>query len=155
MEKWRFRVNHNPKTISKNLASALEAVNGLVFNMKVDKNNIITFKMRKRILYAWYLIFLNSIIVHGRLLETNTANETDVEIYFNQHFLWKLVIFTHMILGLGCLITITSGVSNRAYLYVLGGILLILGIVLWFTVQNKYKKDVEEYKKMISKIMEI
>ncbi|TXE15390.1 DUF423 domain-containing protein, partial [Psychroflexus gondwanensis] len=33
MKKWNFKVESSPKEISKNIESALESVNGLVFNM--------------------------------------------------------------------------------------------------------------------------
>ncbi len=155
MKKWSFKVKSNPKEISKNIESALGSVDGFVFNMNPDKNNSITFKMRKRILYAWYLPFLNSIVVNGKLSKKDTKNETDVEISFNQHFLWKLVIFTDMFVGLGFLITVISGKNSSASMYLIGTIFLAVGILLWIRVQKKYERNIQEYKTLISEILEI
>ncbi|WP_291865070.1 DUF423 domain-containing protein [Maribacter sp.] len=155
MKKWNLKVKSNPQEISQNLESALKSVDGLVFNMNHDKKKSIKFKMRKRIQYAWYLIYINSIIVNGKLSKTDVENETDVKILFSQHFLWKLVIFTHILLGLGFLITIISGKSSSTSTYLLGAGILALGVLLWIMVQKKYEKNVQEYKTLISKILEI
>ena len=153
MKKWNFKVKSNPEEVGKNLKSALGSVNGLVFNMHHDKKDSISFKMRKQILYAWYLVFLNSIIVNGKLSKAGINNETDVEISFNQHFLWKLVIFTHMFVGLGFLFAIISGKSNSSSMYLLGAIILAAGIFLWIMVRKKYEKNVREYKALIAGIL--
>jgi Flp pilus assembly protein TadB len=155
MKKWNFKVESSPKEISKNIESALESVNGLVFNMNHDKNNSITFKMRKRILYAWYLFYLNSIVVNGKLSKTDIEKETDVEISFNQHFLWKLVIFTHMSVGLGFLIAVISGKISGASMYIIATTILAVGVILWIRVQKKYERNIQEYKTMISEILAI
>jgi hypothetical protein len=155
MKAWNFIVKSNPKGISKKLRSALGSVNGFVFNMNHDKNDTVTFKVRKRILYAWYLLFLNSIVVNGKLSKTDTENETDVEISFRQHFLWKLVIFTDMSVGLGFLIFLISGKNSSASMYLIGTIILAVGILLWIRVQKKYERNIQEYKTLISEILEI
>jgi len=155
MKKWNFKVESSPKEISKNIESALEFVNGLVFNMNHDKNNSITFKMRKRILYAWYLFYLNSIVVNGKLSKTDIEKETDVEISFNQHFLWKLVIFTHMSVGLVFLIAVISGKISGASMYIIATTILAVGVILWIRVQKKYERNIQEYKTMISEILAI
>lgn len=59
-----------------------------------------------------------------------------------------------MFLGLGFLAAIISKGSSSIFMYIFGAILLALLIVLWITVQNKFKKDVEEYKTLISEIVE-
>ncbi|MCG2461618.1 DUF423 domain-containing protein [Flavobacteriaceae bacterium F89] len=155
MKKWNFKVKSNPKKISKDLESALGTVDGLVFVLNHDKNNSITFKVRKRILYAWYLLYLNSIVVNGKLSKISTENETDVEISFNQHFLWKLVIFTDMSLGLGFLIALISGKNSSPSMYLSATIILAVGIILWIRVQKKYDKNIQEYKSLISEILAI
>jgi Flp pilus assembly protein TadB len=155
MKKWNFKVESSPKEISKNIESALESVNGLVFNMNHDKNNSITFKMRKRILYAWYLFYLNSIVVNGKLSKTDIEKETDVEISFNQHFLWKLVIFTDMSVGLGFFIAVISGKISGASMYIIATTILAVGVILWIRVQKKYERNIQEYKTMISEILAI
>lgn len=38
-------------------------------------------------------------------------------------------------------------------MFILGGILLILGIALWIGVQKKFEKDVQKYKTLISEIL--
>ncbi len=153
MKAWNFKLKSNPKEISEKLEAALGSVNGFVFNMHHDKNNSVTFKMRKRILYAWYMVFHNWTIVSGKLLKTDTENKTNVEISFTQHFLITLIIFTHMFLGLGFLIAIISGISSSASMYIVAGILLAVGILLWIAIQQKFEKDIQNYKTLISEIL--
>jgi hypothetical protein len=155
MKKWNFKLNNNPKAVSKNIESSLGTVNGFVFNINHDKNNSITFKMRKRILYAWYLFYINSIVVQGKLSKTAIENETDVEISFNQHFLWKLVIFTDMFVGLAILITFFSGENSSPYLYLMAVAILAVGVILWIRIQKNYERNINEYKKMISKALAV
>ena len=154
MKKWNFKVKSNIQEIIKKLDSTLGSADGFVFNIDNGKNDSVTFKVRKRGLYAFYLVFINKIIVNGKILKTDTENETNIVLSFTQYFLWKLIIFTHMFLGLGFLIAIFSGISSSASLYILGGILLAVGIVLWIAVQKKFEKDIQEYKTLISEILE-
>ncbi len=154
MKKWNLKIKSNVQEIINKLDSALGSVDGFVFNIDNGKNDSVTFKVRKQGLYAFYLMFVNKVIVNGKILKTDTENETNIEISFTQYFLWKLIIFTHMFLGLGFLIAIISKISSSAFMYILGGILLAVGIVLWITVQKKFKKDVQEYKTLISEILE-
>jgi len=154
MKAWNLKVKNNPIEIGKKLESTLGSLNGFVFDLDNDKQNSITFKMRKRILYAWYMVFHNWTIVKGKLLKTDTENETNVEISFTQHFLITLIIFTHMFLGLCFLFAIISGTSSSASMYILGGILLAVGIVLGIAIQKKIKKDIQKYKTLISEILE-
>lgn len=153
MKKWNFKVKSNPNEISKKLQSSLASVDGFVFNMARDKDNSVTFKVRKRILYAWYMIFQNWTIVNGKLLKTSDENKTNVEISFTQHFLIIMIIFTHILLGLGWLIAIISGISSGASMHIVGGILLASGIVLWITIQKKFERDIQKYKTLISEIL--
>ncbi len=155
MKTWNFKVNSNPKEISKKLESALGIVDGFVFKINQEKNNSISFKVRKRVLYAWYMAFQNWTIVNGELLKNDTENKTNVEIIFNQHFLIRLIVFTHIFLGLGFLIAIISGTSSNASMYIVGGILLAIGFVLWNAVQKKFRKDIQKYKIIISEILEL
>ena len=154
MKAWNFKVKSNVQEIIKKLDASLGSVDGFVFNMDHDKNDSVTFKVRKRGLYAFYLMFINKIIVNGKILKTDTENETNIEISFTQYFLWKLIIFTHMFLGLGFLIAIITEISSSAYMYIPAGILLAVGIVLSIAVQKKFEKDIQEYKTLISKILE-
>jgi len=154
MKKWNFKVESNPKQISTKLESALKPVAGFVFDLNHDKNDSITFKLRKRILYAWYLLINNSIILNGKISKSSSKNDTEVEITFTQHFLSKLIIFTHVFIGLGLLIVILSGVSSKSYFFIAGGVSLGIGILSWFAVQKRFNKNVQEYKTLISDILQ-
>ena len=154
MEKWNFKIKSNVQEIIKKLDSSLN-VEGFVFNIDNDKNDSVTFKVRKRGLYAFTMMFTNKIIVNGNILKTDIENETNLEISFTQYFLMKLIIFFYLVLGLVYLIAITSGISSSASMYILGGILLAVGIVLSIAVQKKFEKDIQEYKTLISEILEI
>ncbi|APQ17916.1 hypothetical protein [Maribacter hydrothermalis] len=153
MKLWNFEAKNNPKEISNKLESALKTA-GFVFNTNCDENNSVTFKVRKRILYAWYMAFQNWTIVNGKLVKTDNENSTDVEISFNQHFLIKLIVFTHISLILGLLIAIIAGINSSPTMYIFGGLILALGIVLWIGVQRKFEKDIQKYKTLISEILE-
>ena len=153
MKAWNFKVKNNPTEISKKLEITLGSDNGFLFDTENDENNSITFKIRKQILYVWYWAFQNWTIITGKLIKTDTEDMTNVEISFNQHFLIRLIIFTHIFLGLGLLIAIISGISNNTSMYIFGGATLLLGIILWFAMQSKYTRDVEKYKTLISDIL--
>ena len=153
MKTWNFKTKNNPKDVSKKIEAAFKSANGLVFNINHDKNNSVTFKMRKRILYPWYLFFLNSIIVNGKLSKTETKNEAKVEISFNQHFLWVLVVFTNIILGLALLFTVISEKDTNPYMYIIGSLIFAIGVILWITIQKKYESNIQEYKTLISDIL--
>ena len=151
---WNFEVSCNPKEVSERLEFALGTVYGFVINISHEKNNSISFRVRKRILYAWYMAFQNWTIVNGELLKNDMESKTNVKIIFNQHFLIRLIIFTHIFLGLSFLIAIISGISSNASILIVAGILLAIGIVLWIAVQKKFRKDVQKYKILISEILE-
>lgn len=155
MKAWNFKVKSNPKEVGNKLESALGSVDGLVYNMDHDKNDSVTFKVRKRALFVFGITTLNNIIVNGKLSTTGTENDTEVEIYFTQHILAKLVIFANTLLALGFLIAIISGISDNSYLFIGGGILLALIIVIGFGVQKSFDRNVKEYKVLISKILEL
>ncbi len=152
MKRWRFELKSSPKEISETLASKLKSIGGFVFNMNLEKNKSVTFKLRKRFLYVWYLAFENWTVVNGELLKNNTQNRTQVEITFNQHVFIRLLILTHILFVLGFLIAIISGVQVNAAMYIFGGILLAFAIVLWFAIQRKFEKDIQKYKSLISDI---
>ncbi|WP_242132287.1 DUF423 domain-containing protein [Aestuariivivens marinum] len=155
MEKWHFKAKNNPKEISKKIESALELIKGLVFKMNYDKNNSITFRVRKRILYPWYLFFLNSIVVNGKLLKTKRENETLVEVSFNQHFLWKLVIFTDIFVGFGILIILILQEDFNVFMSIFGTLFFAVGVLLWISIQKKRERNIQEYKTLFSEILKI
>ncbi len=150
---WSFKVGSNPTEVSKKLQSSFGTVDGLVFNM--NKNNSMTFRLRKRILYAWYAKYQNWTVANGKLLKRDTDNNTNVEISFNQHFLIQAIIFLHLFLGLGLLIGIISGINTNSYMYIPMVILLFIGAVLWFSMKRKFKKDVQNFKALISDVLEL
>ena len=154
MQKWNFKVKRNVQEIIKKLDASFGSVDGFVFNIDNGENESVTFKLRKRGLYAFQIMFVNKIILNGKILKTDTENETHIEISFTQYFLWKFIIFTHVFLGLGFLIVLISGISTSAYMSILAGILLAIGIVLSIAVQKKFEKDIQEYKTLISEILE-
>ena len=153
MKIWNLTVKSTPKEISDKLESAL--IDRFVFKINQDIDNSVTFKLRKRILfYIWYMYFHNWTIVNGKLLKVDTAKKTHIEISFAQHWFIMLIIYSHMLLGLWFIIAITFGFSSSTTLYIPGGILLAIGVVLWFVVKMKFKKDIQEYKALISEILE-
>ncbi|MEO8934520.1 MAG: DUF423 domain-containing protein [Xanthomarina sp.] len=154
MKKWNFKVKSNVQEVIKKLDATLGSFNGFVFNREIGKNDSVAFKVRKRGLYAFYLMFTNKVIVNGKILKTDIENETTIEISFAQYFLWKLVIFTCLFSGLCFLIAIISQANSSDFMYLIGGLLVGVGIVLWITVQKKFKNDVQEYKTLISGILE-
>lgn len=151
---WSFKVGSNPREVSKKLQSSFGTVDSLVFNMDSNKNDSMTFKLRKRILYAWYMKYQNWTVANGKLLKRD-ADNTNVEISFNQHFLIQAIIFLHLFLGFGLLIGIVSGINTNPYMYIPMFILLFIGAVLWFSMQRKFKKDVQNFKSLISDVLEL
>jgi phosphate/sulfate permease len=155
MKAWNFKIKNNPKEIGTKLESALGSVNGFVFSMHYDENDtILLFKARKRILYAWYMIFLNYVVVNGKILKTETENEADVKISFKRHFLMTLILVTNLIAGLVFLFMILSGIGSGTHMFIIGGILLTVGIALWITMEKRFDKKIQEYKILISDILE-
>jgi hypothetical protein len=155
MKAWRFKLKRSPIEIGEKLESELNSIGGFVFNMNHENKKSVTFNIRKRILYAWYMAFQNWTVVKGELMNNDTENETNVKITFNQHFFIRLIIFTHVILVIGFLIAIISGENVNTSMYILVGTLLILGIVLWLAIQRKFENDIQKYKSLMTEIFEI
>ncbi|MBU3822996.1 DUF423 domain-containing protein [Flavobacteriaceae bacterium XHP0103] len=155
MKKWDFKIKNSPDEVSKKIKSVFKSTNGLVFSISQNKSKPIRFKMRKRILYPWYLYFINSIVVNGKLSKAETENESKVEIYFKQHFLWVLVVFTNIILGLALFLALVFQKSSSNYVYLIGTLILVIGIILMFRIHKKYEKNIQEYKILISEILGI
>jgi len=147
MKAWNFKVKSNPQEIIEKLDDALGSVKGFVLKMDNDRNDLLTFKLRKR---ALTYIRYNQIIVNGKILKTETENETDLEISFSQHFITILYVSFFWSLGL---IAIILGISSSATMYIFGGILLVIGIALWIDAQKNFKKDIQKYKALISEIL--
>ncbi|TQI71184.1 hypothetical protein JM79_2111 [Gramella sp. Hel_I_59] len=154
MKDWSFQVKNSPLEISKQLKSSLENAKRFAFDMKNNKHNLINFKLRKRLLLPFEINTQNNIIVNGKISKTSSGNETDVEVSFSQHPLSKLLMYGHIILGLGFLAAIILEYSNNFYTYLIAGILLLIGVLLGFHLKRNFDKNVQEYKKLISEILE-
>lgn len=152
MKRWNFNVKSNSNEITDKLESAI--IDRFVLKINRDNNTLVTFNLRKRIQYIWYMYFHNWTIVNGKLLKTDTSDKTNIEISFTQHWFILLIIYSQMLLGLGFIIAITLGFSGSNSLYIPGGILLALGVVFWIIIQMKFKKDIQEYKTLIAEILE-
>jgi len=151
MKIWNLNIESYPKEISDKLESALN--DRFVLKVNHDKDNSLTFRLRKRILYIWYMYFHNWTIVNGKLLKADTDEKTNVEISFTQHWFILMIIYSQMILGLGFIVAMALGFSSSTSMYIPGGILLALGVILWIVVRMKFKKDIQEYKTLLSEIL--
>lgn len=154
MNDWNFQLKNSPREISNKLQSSLGSANRFVFNMNDDKIDPVKFKIRKRLLLPFEINTQNNIIVNGKISKTYTGKETDVEVSFNQHPLSKLLMYGHIILGLGFLAAIILEFSNNSYSYIIGGLLLAIGILLGIHLKKNFDKNVQEYKKLIAEILE-
>lgn len=153
MEKWALKVKGNTQEIINKLNSALESADGFVYNMNQDKDDSAVFNMHKRVKYPDQILHRNRVNVNGKIIQTDTNNETGLEIIFSQHIFMKLTVWSIIISGLG-LIAIISRMSINPSMYILAGILLAVGIIFWFTLQQKFAKDIQKYKTFISEILE-
>lgn len=146
MKNWNFKLKKRPKEVIEKLTSELNSIGGFSFNNK----NTNTFSFRKRILYPWYYAFQNWTVVNGELVENNVENITEVKISFKQHFLIILIIFTHLILGLGLILGLFLATNNQPLTYILGGLVIAFGIIIWIMATRKFKNDSEKYKVLIT-----
>jgi hypothetical protein len=154
MKTWSFKTKSNPSEIRRKLESKLGISNGFVFSVDNNKKESITFKIRKRILYGWYWAYQNWTIINGKLLKADQEDKTNVQISFNQHFSIKLMLFAHIFVGLGLIVAIPFGASSNTATYIFGVVILVFGVSLWIALQQKFKKDIEKYKTLISEIVE-
>ena len=155
MKAWKFKVNNSPEELSEKLASSLGAGNRFVLDLDHDKKNLVQFKLRKRMLLAFEIMARNNIIVKGNILKSGSSNQADVEITFTHHTLSKLLIFVHLILGLGFLAALIMETNNSPYMLLAGGILISLGFLLWLHLQKIFEKNVQEYKALLSNVLEL
>ncbi len=149
MKAWNFKAKNNPKEISKILESSFKEVNGFAFNLNRNKNDSAQFKIRKRALETFQIGLRNNIIVNGKIEKTNLENETNLEITFNQHILMKLRLFVNLLFGIG-FIALLIVKSSSVYAYVVGGILLMIGILFWLDTNKRFERNVQDYKKLIA-----
>lgn len=153
MKNLSLKVNANPITIIKSLKSSLKPINDFSFNIESENNSVINFKIRKRIMYAWYLIFQNNLIVDGKLLNSSSANETEVQLSFHQHIFLKIFIGIHILLGIGLLAVLFSGKIEGISGYLLGLGVFVAEIFLFIYLRKKNERHIQEYKNLISDIL--
>lgn len=153
MKKWNYKVKSTPQGIVNKLNAAFRTADGFVFNMEHDKNDLIVFDFHKPVRYPDQILHRNRIMVNGRILKTDTENESNIEFYFNQHLFMILTVFSIVFSGL-VLIAIILTRSTNVSMYLLGGVLIAVGIVLWLALQKKFEKDIQQYKTLISGILE-
>lgn len=152
MKVWNFKVKSDSQEIIKKLDSAFGAKNGFVFDVENDDNST-KFKVRKRILYAFQTMLRNHIVAIGKLTQTDTENETDVEISFNQHIINILEVSIFLVLGL---LTIIFGIiTSNVTVSIFGGIFLVVGITYLIWVKKEFVRNVQEYKSLLSEILEL
>ncbi|MCB7479824.1 DUF423 domain-containing protein [Christiangramia sediminis] len=154
MKDWSFQVKNSPVEISKHLKSSLESAKRFAFDMKHHKGDRVNFSLRKRLLLPFEINTQNNIIVNGKISKTKLSNETDVVVSFSQHPLSKLLTYGHIVLGLGFLAAIILEYSNNLYTYLIAGILIVIGVLLGFHLKRSFDKNVKEYKKLISEILD-
>lgn len=155
MKKWNFQTKSSPKEITERLESSLGRSKMFVLNMNSDKKNLVNFKIRKRVLAAFGTISQDQILVKGRISKGDTSEETGVEISFTQHPILTFLLYGHLILGLGLLAGMFFKISNNSYIFIVGGILLAIGVLFKLHQQREFDKNVQDYKKLISEILEI
>ncbi|MDO6489874.1 MULTISPECIES: DUF423 domain-containing protein [unclassified Cellulophaga] len=153
MRKWNFKMKTNPKEVASKLESELGSIKSFVFLINGTEDNSFTFKVRKRILFAWYLIFHNHVSVKGNLSKSKEENGTNVNISFDRHLLTKAVILTYLFIGLCWTILLLTSANNSFYMYLVGGIALAVGIILWLYERKVFDNKVEEYRTLISGIL--
>ena len=121
--------------------------------MNDDKLNLENFKIRKRLLLPFEINKQNNIIVNGKITRIDPGKGTGIKVSFSQHPLSKLIMYGHIILGLGFLVAIILEYSNNSYTYLIAGILLAIGALLGFQLKINFDKNVQEYKKLISETL--
>ncbi|MCE4563174.1 DUF423 domain-containing protein [Maribellus sp. CM-23] len=152
MKVWNFKVESDSQAIIKKLDSAFGSINGFVFDVENDDNST-NFRVRKRILSAFQTILRNHIIANGKITQTDTGNETYVEISFNQHILNILEVSIFLALGL---LTIIFGIiTGNVTASIFGGIFLVVGITYLIWVKKEFVRNVQEYKTLFSEILEL
>ncbi|NLD49259.1 MAG: DUF423 domain-containing protein [Clostridiaceae bacterium] len=152
MKVWISQTKSNPDEITKKLDSAFGSVKGFIFRSDHDNNDSVTFKIRKRVLYAYQMILRNHIIIKGKMIQADAKNETNIEISFTQHFLITFYVSIFLVLGL---LSIIFGIIFSATLFIPAVILLVAGITLWIYVHYRFKSDIQKYKTLISEILKL
>ena len=154
MKAWNFQVKNDPKEVSRRLESSLGGTKGFVFKVNSDKKEPVKFKIRKRMLLGFEINTQNNLIVNGKLFPADPENKTDVKIDFRLHPLSKVLLYGHLILGLGLLGGVALEYSSNTYMWIIGGILLATGVFFGLHLKKEFERQVHEYKTLISGILE-
>lgn len=153
MKAWNFRVIGDPREVSRKLESSLGETNRFVFKMNSDKKDLMNFKIRKRMLLGFEINSQNNLIVKGKIFKGNPEHKTVVKIDFRLHPLSKLLLYGHLILGLGLLAAMVVKFGTNTYMFIAGGILLAVGILFGLHLQKEFGNQIQEYKTLISGIL--
>ncbi|MGS2741060.1 DUF423 domain-containing protein [Sinomicrobium sp. M5D2P17] len=154
MKTWSFQAKSNPKEISEKLKSSLGRAH--IFALNENNKNSLKFRIRKRILFGWDTINAeNKVILKGKIFQINPGNGSNVEISFTKHPILKLVVYFHIILILGLLAGLIFKSSSTMYIFIFGGILSAIGTLIWLHLEKKFDKNVQEYRALISGILEL
>lgn len=149
-----FRSKNSPKETFRKLESSLGRAN--IFVLNKNNNNLVKFRMRKRLFpIGWDIDAQHKIVLNGKIFQVNNENGSNVEIYFTKHPLLKLVFYSHIILILGFLAALIFKFSSSMYIFIVTGILLAVGILIRLHVEKGFDKNVQEYKTLISEILEV
>ncbi|TKG95165.1 DUF423 domain-containing protein [Puteibacter caeruleilacunae] len=156
MKEWNLKVKSSVEEVAEKLDASFGSVKGFVFNMKKDRNGLVTFKLRKRGMYAFQILYLNRIVANGKIAKADAANESNVEILFSQDILVYIMISVYFIGGLGLLVSaLFFGISNNINALLVGVILLTIGISLWFDIKRRFEKNIQKYKKLFAEVLDV
>lgn len=150
MKAWNFKVKSNPQELSQKLNAAFGSGHGFVFKTDRGTNDSFAFNVRKRDIFL--SIHHNNIVASGKALKTGHKNEFDVAISFKQHFSITLYESAYLVMGL---LGIISGVIYGTNMYWFGGLLFAIGIAVLFDGKKRFKKNIQEYKALISEVLEL
>ena len=155
MKAWRFQLENSPKQINDKLQSGLNGHGGFVLTTNLEGDGAMTFSVRKRIFYAWYLAFQNWTVAKGAVLKNGPKNKTTVDISFNQHLFIRLIILTHSAVFLGFIAAILAKAPMHDFIYVVVAAMLTAAIVLGVAIQRKFERDVQKFKTLLMHIFEL
>jgi len=152
MKKWNFKVKGSPLEVVRKLETALESFGGFIFKINQNKNDITTFNFRKPVKYPDQILHRNRTIVKGKVIKTADKNETKLEITFSQHFFMILTVLSVVLLGLVLMVIIPT-ISDGMTMFILEGVVIALGAVLWIAIRKKFERDIQKHKTLISEIL--
>ena len=152
MKDLSFKINKEPQQIIEQLKSEISKSGTFTLNIKEEKNEILSFNLRKRIQFGEQILHRNLVIVKGGISRIDKENCSEVDISFKQN---PLVIISKIILfGLGLISILTGFLSSTSFI-IPGIILLAIGFILWFSLNKSFKDNSEKYRVLLSELLEI